>query len=294
MLLVRALDDSVGTVTFGDITVRRLGYGAARVSSVRNDEGVRDRELGREVCRHLLDAGINFIDVAALYGGGECEEIVAEALHPYPAGVLIASKAGLVSVKTETRRGIVPDCRPETVRSECEKSLTRLRLDTIDLYQVHTPDPNVPWEDTIGAFAQLRDAGKIRHVGISNVSVEQLDSAREIVPIVSVQNLYNVADRSSEAVLDACVERGIPFIPYNPNHLEGTAAAPIADEIAAAHGVSRQQVAVRWLLDRSESNAPIPGTTKPAHVDDNVAAAWLELTDDDRTRLDDVAAPRSP
>jgi aryl-alcohol dehydrogenase-like predicted oxidoreductase len=288
---MRPLDDSVGTVTFGDITVRRLGYGAARLSSVRNAEGKRDRELGRVVCRHVLDVGVNFIDVAALYGAGECEEIVAESLHPYPDDLLIASKTGLVVRQMGERHGIATDCSPETIRAECEKSLARLRRDVIDVYQIHTVDPQVPWAESVGAFKALRDEGKIRHVGISNVSVAQLDEARAIVPIVSVQNEYNVAVRHSEDVLDACVARGIPFIPYNPNHLDGTPAAPVADAVAAAHGVSRQQVAVRWLLDHSPLNAPIPGTTQPAHVDDNVAAAWLELTDDDRARLDAVAPP---
>lgn len=288
---MQVLNDSVGMARFGDRDVRRLGYGAARLSSVRDSVGRRDRDLGRQVCRHVVDCGVNFLDVAALYGGGECEEIIAEALYPYAGDLLIASKAGLQAVRNGSQRGIVSNGKPDFIRSECERSLSRLRVDVIDVYQLHSPDPEVAWEDNVGVFAELRREGKIRHVGLSNVSVAQLEAAERIVPIVSVQNLYNIATRQSEDVLKACEARSIPFIPYNPNHLDGTVAEPVVAEIAAAHGVSPQQVAVRWLLDHSPVMAPIPGTTSSAHVEDNVGSARVELNDEDRRRLAEVAPP---
>jgi pyridoxine 4-dehydrogenase len=173
------------------------------------------------------------------------------------------------------------------VRATCEDSLRRLRIDHLDLYQVHGPDPAVPWTETVGAFAELRAAGKVRAVGLSNVNVAELEAASAIVPVASVQNRYSVAHRASEPVLDACEARGIPFIPWSPN-VWGGADAVVArlGEIGAAHGVSPQQVSVRWLLHRSAVMLPIPGTTRLAHLDDNVDLAWLELTVEELDRLD--------
>jgi aryl-alcohol dehydrogenase-like predicted oxidoreductase len=293
--MTKLADDTVGTMRIGDHVVRRLGFGAARVSGARGRDGTRDRELGRALCRRAVERGVNFIDVAALYGRGECEEIVAEALAPYPEDLLVASKAGMVPVRNDEGRAIpTPDGHPETIVRECDRSLARLRLDRLDVYQIHMPDPNVPWEDTVGAFRDLQDAGKIGHVGLSNVSVEQLVAAEAITPIVSVQNYYNPALRGSEPVLKACEERGIAFIPYSPNLTGG--GGPAVDavaEVADAHGVSPQQVGVRWLLYHSPVNVPIPGTTQLAHVDDNIDLAWLELTPDEIARIDSAAAPRS-
>jgi aryl-alcohol dehydrogenase-like predicted oxidoreductase len=279
-------DETVGTLRVGDRTVRRLGFGAARVSGARGPDGGRNREVGRSLCRRAYERGVNFFDVASVYGRGECEEILAEALHPYPADLLIASKAGMAAERDSAGRTVtVPDGRPEFIKAECEASLRRLRLDAIDLYQHHSPDPRVPLAESIGAFQELRDEGKIRDVGLSNVSVAQLEEALTIAPIVSVQNMFNVAFRQSEAVLARCEELGIAFIPYSPNL---TGDLPVNDQvrrIAAEHGVSAQQVNVAWLLQWSASALPIPGTTKVAHVDDNVDTAWLHLTPDELARL---------
>jgi aryl-alcohol dehydrogenase-like predicted oxidoreductase len=179
---------------------------------------------------------------------------------------------------------------PEHIKEECEKSLRRLQLDCIDLYQVHVPDPAVPYEDTVGAFVELRDEGKVRHIGLSNVTLEHLATAQRLAPVVSVQNAYNAARRASESVLEACEEQGIAFIPHSPNFLMGSTAEALVAEIAAAHGTSPQQVAVAWLLAHSPVMVPIPGTNKIAHADDNVDGAWLELTADELARLDEAGA----
>jgi aryl-alcohol dehydrogenase-like predicted oxidoreductase len=273
-------DDTVGTVPIGDRRVRRIGFGAARI--VRTD-----RANAHALVRRAYARGVNFIDVAALYGAGACEEIVAEALWPYPADCCIASKTGYSPARGAQRGkvGFVHDGRPATVRATCDDSLRRLRVDHLDLYQVHGPDPAVPWAETVGAFAELRADGKVRAVGLSNVSVAELDAAAAIVPVASVQNRYSVAHRASEPVLRACETRGIPFIPWSPN-LWGAAAVALLAEIGAVHGVSPQQVSVRWLLHRSAVMLPIPGTTQIAHLDDNVDLAWLELSADELDRLD--------
>ncbi|MGE0794535.1 MAG: aldo/keto reductase [Acidimicrobiia bacterium] len=280
-------DDTVGTVTFGDITARRLGFGAMRVSGARNADGVRDRAEAVALYRAVYDRGVNFVDTANIYGYGESEEILAEALHPYPDDLFITTKAGFKPGKIEPGKSSLPPLgRPEHIKEECDKSLARLRLDCIPLYQVHVPDPDVPYEETVGAFVELQQAGKVRHIGVSNVNLEQLALARSLCEVVSVQNAYNVARRSSEPVLRACEDSGIVFIPHSPNILgEGEAATAVA-EIAAAHGVSTQQVAVAWLLAHSAAAAPIPGTSKVAHAVDNVDTAWLRLSGDELARLD--------
>ena len=199
------LDDSTsGTFTIGDHTVRRMAFGAMRVSGARNAEGVRDRDEATRLYRRVYERGINFIDVANIYGYGECEEILAEALHPYPDDLLIGTKAGFKPGKIPPgERSLPPLGTPEHIREECEKSLQRLRVDTIDLYQVHVADPAVPYEDTVGAFVELQREGKVRHIGVSNVNLELLATAQSLCEVVSVQNAYNVARRGSEDVLRA-------------------------------------------------------------------------------------------
>jgi len=307
----RRLDDeTVGTVRLAGKVVRRLGFGAMRVSGARNSEGVRDRDEAIRLYRRVYERGVNFIDVANIYGYGECEEILPEALYPYPEDLLIGTKAGFRPGKIEPgQRSLPPLGRPEHIKEECDRSLKRLRLDCIDLYQVHVPDPDVPYEDTVGAFVELQRDGKIRHIGVSNVSVEQLTVAQSLCEVVSVQNAYNVARRGAEDVLQACQAQGIVFIPHSPNILstrgvpygstgavEGSVSPTeaLVEEIAASHGVSSQQVAVAWLLAHSPVMVPIPGTSKVAHADDNIDAGWLRLTSDDLGRLDAAAPPDGP
>jgi pyridoxine 4-dehydrogenase len=288
-------DDTVGTVSFGDITARRLGFGAMRISGARNDEGVRDRDVAIALCHTVVDRGVNFIDTANIYGYGQSEEIIAEALYPYPADLFITTKAGFTPGKIAPGKTSLPPLgRPEHIKEECDKSLARLRLDVIPLYQVHVPDPDVPYEETVGAFVELQQAGKVRHIGVSNVSLEQLAIAQSLCEVVSVQNFYNVARRTSEPVLQACEEQGIVFIPHSPNILGEGEAATAVKEIAAAHGVSTQQVAVAWLLAHSAQAAPIPGTQSPSHASDNIDTAWLHLTDAEMARLDAAGADTVP
>jgi pyridoxine 4-dehydrogenase len=300
----RALDDqAVSTIDLAGKPVRRLGFGAMRVSGARNSEGKRDRAEAVRLYRRVYERGVNFIDVANIYGYGECEELLAEALHPYPADLLIGTKAGFKPGKMEPgQRSLPPLGRPDHIKAECEISLGRLRLDCIDLYQVHVPDPEVPYAETIGAFVELQQEGKIRHIGLSNVSVEQVNLASSMCEVVSVQNAYNLARRGSEDVLVACEDRGIVFIPHSPNILgpavpygsggamerPPTPAEALVAEIAAAYGVTSQQVAVAWLLARSPVMVPIPGTSKVDHADDNIDAAWVHLSVDDLARLDEV------
>ena len=285
-------DETAGTVELASKRVRRLGFGAMRVSGARNAEGVRDRAEAVALYRRAYERGVNFIDVANIYGYGECEEILPEALHPYPDDLLIGTKAGFRPGKIEPGKTSLPPLgRPEHIKEECDKSLRRLRLDCIDLYQVHVPDPDVPYAETVGAFVELQQAGKVRHIGISNVTVEHLATAQALCEVVSVQNAYNVGRRGSEDVLRACEAQGVAFIPHSPNILAGTAAADVVAEIAEARGVSSQQVAVAWLLAHSPVMVPIAGTSKIAHVDDNVDAAWLRLDPDELRRLDAAGAP---
>jgi pyridoxine 4-dehydrogenase len=284
-------DATVGTVDLAGRTVRRLAFGAMRASGARNAEGVRDRSEAIALYRRVYERGVNFIDVANIYGYGECEEILAEALYPYPDDLLIGTKAGFRPGKIQPGQTSLPPLgTPEHIKEECDKSLRRLRLDCIDLYQVHVPDPDVPYEDTVGAFVELQAEGKIRHIGISNVTLAHLATAQGLCEVVSVQNAYNVGRRRSEDVLRACETEGIAFIPHSPNILAGTGAEEVVADIAAAHGVSGAQVATAWLLRRAAVMVPIPGTSKVGHADDNVDAAWLELTEADIRRLDEVGA----
>ena len=267
----------------GDFVVNRLGFGAMRLTGRGILGEPEDLEEARRVLRRAVELGVNLIDTADSYGPEVSERLIAEALHPYPEDLLIATKGGF------TRPGgrWVPDGRPEHLREACEGSLRRLKVDRIDLYQFHTPDPNVPFEDSVWALAELRDEGKIRHVGLSNVGVRELEIAIDIVPIVSVQNRYNLSDRSSEAVLQACEREEVGFIPWYPL-ATGRLARPGGplDEIAARHDATPSQVALAWLLGHSPAMLPIPGTSSVSHLEENVAAAALELTDDEMAGLD--------
>ncbi len=284
-------DERVGTFTIGgDLTVRRLGFGAMRISGARDTNGVRDRDTARELVRRVVDRGVNFIDTANIYGYGESEEIIAEALHPYPADLVITTKAGYKPAKVLPGHVTLPPSgTPEHIREECDKSLRRLRVDVIDLYQVHAPDPNVPYAETIGAFVELQQAGKVRHIGISNITSEQLAFAQQHCTVTTVQNRYNAGDRTSDAVIEACEASGIGFMPWAPILLPSRLVGRVAAEIAATHGASVQQVALQWLLHRSPNMLPIPGTSHIGHAESNIDGAWLELTTDDINRIDTAA-----
>jgi aryl-alcohol dehydrogenase-like predicted oxidoreductase len=281
-------DETVGTLMFGDISVRRLGFGAMRVSGARDAEGVRDRAEAIRLCQQVAERGVNLIDTANIYGYGESEEILAEALHPYD-GLLIATKAGFKPGKIAPGATSLPPLgEPKHIREECDKSLRRLRLDVIDVYQVHVPDPEVPYEDTVGAFVELQRLGKVRHIGVCNVSVEQLALARSLCTVVSVQNRYNIGDRASRAVLDVCERDGIAFMPWGPL-LVGDDADGLLAQISNSYGATTQQVALAWLLRRSPVMAPIPGTTNVDHATENIDSAWLDLAANDVAALDEVA-----
>jgi aryl-alcohol dehydrogenase-like predicted oxidoreductase len=242
---------------------------------------------GRQVLSRAVELGVNLIDTADSYGPEVSEELIAEALYPYPEDLLIATKGGLI----RTGPGRWPrDGRPEHLREACEGSLKRLRLDAIDVYQHHSPDKKVPYEESISALKELQDEGKIRHIGVSNVSVDQLETAREIVEVVSVQNRFNVSDRSSQDVLQRCEELGIAFFPWAPidaGRLADT-GGPV-DRIASQHDASPEQVALAWLLARSAKIAPIPGTGSVEHLEANLAAADLQLSEEELAELEGAA-----
>jgi pyridoxine 4-dehydrogenase len=277
---------AAGTLVLGDLNVNRLGFGAMRITGPGIWGEPEDPDEAKAVLRRAVEFGINLIDTADIYGPEVSERLIAKALHPYPEGLVIATKGGLTRPEPDR---LVPDGRPEHLREACEGSLRRLGVDRIDLYQFHTPDPNVPFEDSVWALAQLRDEGKVRHVGLSNVGVRELEIAIDIVPVVSVQNRYNLTDRSSEAVLQACEREGVGFIPWFPL-ATGRLARPGGplDEIAARHDATPSQVALAWLLGHSPAMLPIPGTSSVAHLEENVAAAALELSEDERADLDRI------
>jgi len=267
----------------GDMPVRRLGFGAMRITG----EGVwgepRDRDEALRVLRRAVELDVNLIDTADSYGPEVSENLIAEALHPYPDDLVIATKGGLV------RDGPGQwgrDGRPEHLREACEGSLRRLKLDRIPLYQLHAPDPSVPYAESVGAIAELQREGKIRHAGVSNVTVEQLATAREILHVVSVQNRYSVAGRESEDVLQECEAGGLGFLPWFPLGAGSLDAVREAlEQIARAHGATVFQVAIAWLLAHSRAMVPIPGTSSVAHLEENVAAAELRLSDEELALL---------
>jgi pyridoxine 4-dehydrogenase len=267
----------------GDLEVDRLGFGAMRLCGPSILGWPPDRENALAVLRRAVELGVDLIDTSNAYGPEINELQIAEALHPYPEGLVIATKGGL----RRTRGGGWPeDGRPEALREACEGSLKRLRLDRIDVYQLHAPDPNVPIEESVGELARLREEGKIRHVGLSNVSVEELDRARRVVPIVSVQNRYSLADRSSEDVLEACEREGLAFLPWFPLATGSLARrdGPLG-QAAERAGATAAQVALAWLLGHSPVMVPIPGTASLAHLEENVAARDVRLTEEDLAAL---------
>jgi len=275
---VTALADPHAPLTFyGGPTVARLGFGAMRITGPGVWGPPRDERDVIALLRRAVERGVTFIDTADSYGPGVSETLIAKALHPYPEGLVIASKGGF------TRPGPgswAVDCRPAHLRRVCEESLKRLRLDRIELYQLHTVDHRVPIEESIGALVELQRAGKIAHIGVSNVSAAELAQARAAAEIVSVQNAYNLRDRSSESLVDICAEAGIAFVPYYPlakGRLAGGPGSPL-DRIAERHKATSRQVALAWLLHRSPAMLPIPGTSSIAHLDENLAAAAIRLS----------------
>ncbi len=265
---------AAGTIDVGgDLTVNRLGFGAMRITG----EGIwgdpQDREQAKATLRRAVELGINFIDTADSYGPEVSETLIAEALHPYPDDVVIATKGGLTRPAAGRWDA---DGRPTHLREACEGSLRRLRLDQIPLYQFHRPDPRVPLSDSIGTLVELKAEGKIRHIGVSNFSEEQLRDAQALTPVVSVQNRYNVGDRSSESMLDLCSQEGIVFIPWAP--IQETDKKAAVRAAAERLGVDPRQVVLAWLLQHSTQMLPIPGTGSPEHLEANVAAASLDLT----------------
>jgi pyridoxine 4-dehydrogenase len=260
----------------GDLEVHRLGFGAMRITGDGIWGPPDDPEEAKRVLRRVVELGIDLIDTADSYGPEVSENLIAEALHPYPDGLVIATKGGL----RRTGPGQWPrDARPERLKECCEASLRRLKLDRIDLYQLHSPDPQVPYEDSVGALKELQDEGKILHVGISNVSLDELSQARGIVEVVTVQNRYNVTDRDSEDVLDECEQAGIGFIPWFPL-ATGRLAEPggALDKVARVHDATPAQIALAWLLARSPVMLPIPGTSSVEHLEEDVAATAIELS----------------
>ncbi|MGI5166154.1 aldo/keto reductase [Spirillospora sp. CA-253888] len=270
----------------GDLPVRRLGFGAMRITGPGTWGEPQDRDEALRVLRRAVELGVTFIDTADSYGPSVSEELIAEALSPYPADLVIATKGGF------TRQG--PNAwaavgRPEYLRQCVEMSLRRLGLERIDLYQLHRIDPQVPLEEQLGVLRDMRDEGKIRHIGLSEVSVAEIEAARAIVPIVTVQNLYNLTERRSQDVLEHCEREGIGFIPWFPLAV-GRLAAPdgVLAKAAERHGSSPAQLALAWLLHRSPVMLPIPGTSKVAHLEDNVAAAGIALSGDEVAELGDL------
>jgi pyridoxine 4-dehydrogenase len=265
---------TAGTIDVGgDLTVNRLGFGAMRITG----EGIwgppADRDVAKAVLRRAVEFGVNFIDTADSYGPYVSEELICEALRPYPDDLVIATKGGL----ERTGPGQWPaNGRPEHLIEACEGSLRRLKLEQIPLYQFHRPDPAVPLEDSIGALVTLKEQGKIRHIGLSNITEEQLRSAQRLTPVVSIQNRYNVGDRGSESLLDLCEQEGLVFLPWAPiQDLDGNQAV---QELTRRYDAAPRQVVLAWLLARSPSILPIPGTGSVSHLDDNLAAAGIALT----------------
>ncbi len=278
-----------GTFTIGgDLTVNRLGFGAMRLTGKGVWGPPADPDECIRVLRRAVELGVNFIDTADSYGPYISERLIRKALHPYADGVVVATKAGLLRTGPDEWPVLG---FPAYLRQECEMSLRRLRVDTIDLFQLHRIDDKFPAEDQLGELVTLQQEGKIRHIGLSEVSVEQLEAAQKVATIVSVQNMYNLTMRGSEALLDVCEAQNIGFIPWFP-----LAAGPLAapdgplQRIAADHDATASQLALAWLLKRSPVMLPIPGTSKVTHIEENVAAAEIELSDDEFETLSKAGA----
>jgi pyridoxine 4-dehydrogenase len=269
---VRPSAEAAGKIDIGgDLTVNRIGFGAMRITGKGIWGPPPDRDRAKEALRRAVELGVTLIDTADSYGPDVSEELIAETLYPYPDDLVIATKGG--QIRPGPGRW-VPDGRPEQLRSACEGSLRRLRVDRIDLYQLHRVDPKVPLAESVGTLKELKDEGKIRHIGLSNVSEEQLREAERIIPVVSIQNRYNVTDRSSDGMVDLCEQEAMVFFPWAP--ISEAQGIPLRTA-AEAHGVSPRTVAIAWLLGRSPQILPIPGSGSAEHVEENIAAASLEL-----------------
>lgn len=272
--------EAAGTITLGgELTVNRLGFGAMRITGDGIWGPPADHDEAIAVLRRAVELGVTFIDTADSYGPYVSEELIAEALAPYPEGVVIATKGGLERPGPNMWTN---NSRPEHLRAACDGSLRRLRLEQIPLYQWHRPDPEVPLEDAVGTLVELRREGKIRHIGVSNVNVEQLERIRALTPVASVQNRFNAGFQAGAPVPDYCAANGIAFIPWAPmKDVDRTAA----EEVARRHGATVQQIMLAWLLARSPAMLPIPGTGSVAHLEENLAAAELALTPEDLAAL---------
>ncbi len=287
----KTVADASGTFTLGgDLTVNRLGFGAMRLTGKGVWGEPADRGECMRVLRRAVDLGVNFIDTADSYGPYVSEELIREALHPYD-GLVIATKAGLLRTAPDVW---VPLGNPSYLRQECEMSLRRLGVDTIDLFQLHRIDPNFPLADQVGELQALKNEGKIRHIGLSEIDVDQLTAAQQTAAIASVQNLYNLASRGAEQLLEAATSQGIGFIPWFP-----LAAGPLAAPdgplqlVATNHRATPSQLALAWLLKRSPAMLPIPGTSSVAHLEENVAAAAIALSDDEFEALSIAGSQRT-
>lgn len=285
MSTAKLSDSSETFVLGGDLPVRRLGYGAMRITG----EGIwgppKDPAEAKRVLKRVVELGVNFIDTADSYGPYVSEELIAEALHPYPKDLVIATKGGFLRTGPNVWR---PLGHPDYLHQEVEMSLRRLKVERIDLWQLHRIDPNVPVEESLGIIKRLQEQGKIRHVGLSEVKPQEIDQARKVVDIVSVQNLYNLSDRQHEDVLDYCNKHKLAFIPWFP-----VAAGKLAkeggplDEVAKKHGATVSQLSIAWLLHHSPVMLPIPGTSSVKHLEENVAAANVKLTDEEWKSLEE-------
>lgn len=277
----------------GDLAVSRMGYGAMRLCGQPGNFGpYPDWEAGKQLLRKAVELGVNFIDTAHPYGPGYNEDIIADALAPYSGVVVVTTKGGVEKTAPDK---VFADGKPDSLRRFCEASLRRLRLERIDLYQLHKPDPAVPFSESVGALSQLRDAGKIRHVGLSNVSLAQIREAEAIVPICSVQNRYNFEERGDDPVVDYCETKGIAYLPWGPLAAKPFApGAPLAADsdtsrlamVGRRIGATAGQVALAWLLARSPSIIVIPGTTSSTHLEENVQAASMQLSREELAELD--------
>jgi len=268
------------TITIGgDLTVDRMGFGALHIAGSGSWGEPRDKRTALALLRRVVERGVQLIDTADSYGPAVSETLIAEALHPYPKGLVIATKGGLLRPSAGRWDA---DCRPAHLREACDASLKRLKLERIDLYQLHTIDPNVPLEESVGALADLQKQGKIRHIGVSNFDTRQLARARKVATIVSVQNHYNLGDRSSDRVIDVCERDGLAFLPWYPLHgRSAVTSSPKLREAGRVHHASAAQLVLAWLLRRSPCMVPIPGTSSIEHFEENWAARAVTLSEDE-------------
>jgi pyridoxine 4-dehydrogenase len=279
--------NAAGQITLGgDLTVNRLGFGAMRITGPGVWGPPADVPTAVRVVQRAVELGVNFIDTADSYGPQISEDIIAQALYPYPAGLVIATKGGLVRPGPDIWNR---DARPEHLRAACEGSLRRLRLDRIDVYQLHAPDPRVPYAESVGELVRLKEEGKIRHIGLSNVSLQELKQAERLTPIVSVQNRFNLEDRRSDDVLEYCARQSIAFIPWAPldsgRHTKQSGSMRALARIAERHKFSVGAAAIAWSLARSKVMLPIPGTGSVQHLEENVTAAAIRLTPEEAREL---------